>query len=204
MTKFLLFCFVITCPLSVLAMEDSESIPYIEMPKAIQVADLNDDDNDGVINARDKCTTTPKGVVVDNDGCEQLIKNTEQQRLHILFANDSSQIPPSFLPQIRRMADFLKLYPEATIQLSGYASKTGTSAYNQNLSEERSQAVRIQLIRFGIKPNRITILGYGDSNLLIDRDDQLSHAQNRRVTASVIGVKGDYLKEWTIFTTLPE
>lgn len=190
--------------MSAFAVEHSVSVPYIEIPKAIQIADLNDNDNDGVINARDKCTKTPKGVVVDNDGCEQLIANTEQQRLHILFANDSTKIPSSFLPQIRRMADFLKLYPEASIQLSGYASKTGVTQYNKNLSEKRAQSVRTQLIRFGIKPNRIAILGYGDSHLLTDQNDQLSHAQNRRVTASVIGVKGDYLKEWTIFTTLPE
>jgi hypothetical protein len=32
----------------------------------------------------------------------------------------------------------------------------------------------------------------------------VSHARNRRVTASVVGFKGEVVKEWTVFTTLPK
>lgn len=186
------------------AEENSDKYPYITLPKAEQSFDLHDQDFDGVINARDKCPGTPRDAKIDNDGCGSAIKSSQSQKLHILFPNDSSEIPPVFLNQIRQMSEFLILYPETSIELQGYASKTGESEYNQKLSEERSNAVRLQLIRLGVTPNRIRIVGFGDSNLISQGESQISHAQNRRVTATVIGYRGEFLKEWTIFTTLPK
>lgn len=46
-----------------------EEEPYGETPVAVQIADLKDDDLDGVINARDDCPSTPRGALVDNEGC---------------------------------------------------------------------------------------------------------------------------------------
>lgn len=176
---------------------------YIQTPVANQMDDLLDDDNDGVINARDKCPDTPAASQIDNEGCGTAIKSSHLQKLHILFANNSSTIPPVFMNQIRQMADFLKLYPEASIELQGYASKVGKADYNLALSKQRSEAVRLQLLRFGVTPKRIRIVGYGDTVLAVNGEDQVSHAQNRRVTASVVGFKGEIVKEWTVFTTLP-
>ncbi|WGY47280.1 OmpA family protein [Vibrio sp. ABG19] len=183
--------------------ESSDVYDYMATPVAEQGADLLDDDNDGVINARDKCPQTPQGAQVDNDGCGKQINSSEQQKLHILFASDSSAIAPLFDDQIRQMAEFLQLYPEASIELQGYASKVGSAKYNQTLSERRSAAVRMQLIRYGVTPNRIRVIGFGDTVLVADGDDQVSHAQNRRVTATVVGLKDEMLKEWTVFTALP-
>lgn len=183
--------------------ESSDVYDYMATPVAEQGADLLDDDNDGVINARDKCPQTPQGAQVDNDGCGKQINSSEQQKLHILFASDSSAIAPLFDDQIRQMAEFLQLYPEASIELQGYASKVGSAKYNQALSERRSAAVRMQLIRYGVTPNRIRVIGFGDTVLVADGDDQVSHAQNRRVTATVVGLKDEMLKEWTVFTALP-
>lgn len=183
--------------------ESSDVYDYMATPVAEQGSDLLDDDNDGVINARDKCPQTPQGAQVDNDGCGEQINSSEQQKLHILFANDSSAIEPAFDDQIRQMAEFLQLYPEASIELQGYASKVGGAEYNQALSERRSEAVRMQLIRYGVTPNRIRVIGFGDTVLVADGDDQVSHAQNRRVTATVVGLKDEVLKEWTVFTALP-
>ncbi|ELV8764001.1 OmpA family protein, partial [Vibrio fluvialis] len=163
---------------------------YITTPVANQVDDLLDDDNDGVINARDKCPDTPSASKIDNDGCGESIKSSHLQQLHILFANDSSDIPPVFLNQIRQMADFLRLYPETSIELQGYASKVGKPEYNLALSKQRSEAVRLQLVRFGVTPKRIRIVGFGDTVLAVEGEDQVSHARNRRVTASVVGFKG--------------
>lgn len=81
---------------------------YRPTPLANQIADLQDDDRDGVINARDLCPDTPKGSEIDNDGCGTFVKSSQMQQLHILFANDSSSIEPAFLTQIRQMAEFLQ------------------------------------------------------------------------------------------------
>ena len=177
---------------------------YLETPMPNQVADLQDNDRDGVINARDMCTETPKDAEINNDGCGFIITSTDKLGLYVLFANDSSEIQPLFDGQIRQMAEFLKLYPEASIEIQGYASKVGSEEHNLVLSKRRADTVEKRIEYFGIEPNRVTIIGYGESHLESFGDDEISHARNRKVIANVVGYKGDIKKQWTIFTRLPK
>jgi outer membrane protein OmpA-like peptidoglycan-associated protein len=73
---------------------------YRPVPSAEQIADLQDEDNDGVINARDMCPGTPEGSEVDNDGCGEYIKASDNMQVRILFANDSDEINPVFRRQV--------------------------------------------------------------------------------------------------------
>ena len=176
---------------------------YIETPQSSQSADLYDDDNDGVINFRDKCAGTVVGAKINNDGCVQFGKKADKKQLKILFANDSSEISPIFREEIRTMADFLIQYPRTSIQLQGFASSIGNSEYNMHLSQLRASAVKVALTEYGVPPKRIEIIGFGDT-LLADKNNTLrAHAYNRRVVATVVGFKGDVVKEWNIFTRKP-
>jgi len=177
---------------------------YIETPVPQQVADLTDEDSDGVINARDLCTSTPRGSEINNDGCGKVAKSSETLGMHILFDNDSSEILPIFDDQIRQMSEFLKQYPETSIEIQGYASKVGQEDYNLALSKRRAEAVEVRLESYSIEPERVRIIGYGESKLEDYGDDELSHARNRKVVASVVGYRGEVVKEWTIFTLLPK
>ncbi|MEZ9922106.1 OmpA family protein [Vibrio breoganii] len=175
---------------------------YIETPLPEQQADLRDFDGDGVINARDKCPTTPKGARVNNDGCEELIEVSQEQNLKILFENDSAEVNPVFSGQIQGMAEFLKQYPETSIEIQGFASNPGDREYNLELSRNRALFVQDKLIGFGVEPNRVTIIGYGEDEA--EDDTPTDEALERRVEATVVGFKGDFIKEWTIFTKLPK
>lgn len=106
---------------SAIAQQFNDEYAYLPTPKPEQIYDLQDDDNDGVINARDLCPGTPVVAEIDNDGCGSYFESSEQKQLHILFANNSTEINPAFLSQIRQMAAFLKRYETTTIQLQGYA-----------------------------------------------------------------------------------
>ncbi|MEF1338845.1 OmpA family protein, partial [Vibrio rotiferianus] len=152
----------------------------------------------------DLCPGTPLESELDNDGCGQYVKSSEKMQIRVLFANDSDEINPVFRKQISDMASFLKEYPSTSIELQGYASKTGTSQHNFELSQRRADNVRNLLINFGITPERLRIVGFGDTKLAYQGSDEVSHAMNRRVTATVVGYKGNVKKEWTIFTALPK
>ncbi|MDE1219455.1 OmpA family protein [Vibrio aestuarianus] len=173
---------------------------YITTPLATQIDDLQDDDRDGVINARDLCPDTPLRSDIDNDGCGTYIKTEEQLQLRILFANDSADINPVFRGQIRSMSEFLKQYPSTSIELQGYASKVGSTEYNLALSKKRAYNVENTLISYGISQSRIRIVGFGDTNVAESGDDEVSHAMNRKVIATVVGHKGSIKEEWSIFT----
>jgi len=184
------------------AVNADEEYEYIETPIANQISDLTDDDRDGVVNARDICPGTPSGAQVDNDGCGAAIFEEEERQLRILFANDSYEINPIFSDQIQTMAEFLERYKSASIQIQGYASKVGTAEYNLELSKKRAHAVEDELLSFGTEPSRVTIVGYGDTRLESEGVDETSHALNRRVTATVVGLNEEVIEEWTIFTVL--
>ena len=64
---------------------------------------------------------------------------------------------------IEEAADFLKMYPDAKIQIDGYADKaTGTKQVNMKLSQLRAKNIANELSKtYGIDPSRITALGHG-------------------------------------------
>nr|WP_167310291.1 OmpA family protein [Vibrio sinaloensis] len=194
-------------PLSVLAVAVTTAVSaqdeydYIDTPVADQIADLTDDDRDGVVNARDICPNTPLGAQVDNDGCGESLKTEEERQLRILFANDSYEINPIFSDQIQTMAEFLEKYQSASIQIQGFASKVGEPEYNLELSKKRAHAVEDELLSYYVEPSRVSIIGYGETRLEAQGDDETSHALNRKVTATVVGLDEEVIEEWTIFTT---
>ena len=175
---------------------------YVETPVANQVSALTDDDKDGVVNARDICPGTPESAQVDNDGCGATVSEEEQLQLRILFANDSYEINPVFSNQIQSMAEFLDKYKSASIQIQGYASKVGNPEYNLELSKQRANAVEQELLSYEVDPKRVEIVGYGESRLEDEGDDETAHALNRRVTATVVGLTEKVVEEWTIFTII--
>lgn len=57
--------------------------------------------------------------------------------------------------------------PDATIRIYGYADHSGTEHFNENLTQQRAEAMRDYLIGKGIKADRIrNVKGLGiDKNL---------------------------------------
>lgn len=176
---------------------------YLTAPVAIQLADLNDGDTDGVINARDLCADTELGSKINNDGCGNTFDKENKQQIHILFAHNSSVVNPIFAGQIKDMAAFLADYPSTTIEINGYASKVGTEEFNLKLSKQRADAIKAALVNYGVEPSRINIIGNGEANPVIDDDSAYAATKNRRVTATVVNNDNVIEKQWTIFTKIP-
>lgn len=178
----------------------ADEYAYKPTPIANQIADLMDDDKDGVINARDICPDTPLAALIDNDGCEEYIDDLNDWDLKVLFEHDKSNINPAFLNEISSMVEFLEKYPETSIELQGHASIVGEPEYNQALSERRANSVRDTLINMGLDPSRVRIVGFGEEVVVREGESPVDHAVNRRVVATVVGYDRDVIKEWTIFT----
>ncbi len=202
--KHLLLILSLICTSSVSANSKAhdDQYEYLTTPVSNQLADLADQDNDGVINARDLCENTPKAASIDNDGCETYYEATEKKQLKVLFANNSTEISPLFITQVRTMAEFLTAYPDTSIELQGFASKTGNAEHNLTLSKQRATNVRKALISYGVSHTRIKTIGFGDTVTAVKGDSDTTHALNRRVVATVVGFHGEVEKEWTIFTTI--
>ena len=74
------------------------------------------------------------------------------------------------------MAEFLKKYKTASIEIQGYASKVGSNEYNLELSKKRANEVQSEILQNGIAADRVRIVGFGESRLEKEGDDPTSHA----------------------------
>jgi OOP family OmpA-OmpF porin len=66
-------------------------------------------------------------------------------------------------------------------EVDGYTDPTGSTKYNQGLSERRAQAVANYLTSNEIGPHRMTVKGYGEDNPVADNKTSEGRAHNRRV-----------------------
>lgn len=73
------------------------------------------------------------------------------------------------------------------IQITGYTDNTGTADYNQKLSEQRASTVKDFLVKNGIDPSKITIVGRGMNDPIADNATKEGRAKNRRVEVMVKG-----------------
>ena len=166
--------------------------PLVGTPIIVVENDV-DSDGDGVPDSIDACPGTPMNVVVDERGCPLQVDITDELKmeLRVFFDNDKSAIKNQYQPEIAKVAEKMREYPNSIARVEGHASKTGPSArYNQRLSEARAIAVKSMLTNeFGIEPNRLSTVGYGYDRPIADNNTEEGRAMNRRVYAIITGDK---------------
>jgi len=85
------------------------------------------------------------------------------------------------------VAGILLAYPGLKVQVEGYTDSTGTSDYNQRLSEQRAMTVRDYLVGQGINLNSVTAQGFGQNDPVASNATAAGRQQNRRVQMVVSG-----------------
>ena len=145
-----------------------------------------DSDNDGVVNSADQCPNTTAGADVDATGCEGVTETIETFEVEVQFPTNSSVIGNKYDDEIRRVADFLKAHPETVVEIGGHSDNRGDADYNQFLSKRRAQAVAKRLTdALGIDAERVTAVGYGETEPVASNTTAEGRAANRRVEARI-------------------
>jgi outer membrane protein OmpA-like peptidoglycan-associated protein len=78
-------------------------------------------------------------------------------------------------------------YPEMRVELSGHTDNTGGDDVNQNLSEDRAQAVYKYLVEQGVSEDRLVARGYGATRPIDTNDTDAGREKNRRTELKVVG-----------------
>jgi OmpA-OmpF porin, OOP family len=132
-----------------------------------------DSDGDGVPDHLDKCPGTPKGAVVDAQGCWIIGK--------IHFDFDKAVIKSDAIPVLSEIGDVMMKNPGLKMNINGFTDSIGSMEYNQGLSERRAQAAKDYLVKQGIDNNRFSINGFSYTMPVAPNDTEEGRRMNRRV-----------------------
>ncbi len=116
-------------------------------------------------------------VGIVNTGSQLIVSLPED----ITFATDSAVVKSSLIGNLNKLAASMNQYPNTRIEVVGHTDNTGTSAYNQALSEQRARAVRGVLINGGVSPSRLSAYGVGETRPVASNGSASGRQQNRRV-----------------------
>ena len=108
---------------------------------------------------------------------------------NISFETDSYKLLPKSKPELEYVYRFLTLQPEVSIEIVGHTDNIGTHEHNIKLSENRAKEVSNYLIAKGIKAERITCIGMGETQPIAENDTEEGRAKNRRTELKIKSLK---------------
>jgi outer membrane protein OmpA-like peptidoglycan-associated protein len=103
----------------------------------------------------------------------------------LLFDVDSAMVKPGGYDELQRVAEVLNAYPQTRLQIAGHTDSTGSEKYNQGLSERRADSVKIILINYQVVPQRISTIGYGETQPIASNNTPSGRQMNRRVAITI-------------------
>ncbi|MFM2257640.1 MAG: hypothetical protein RIQ28_1487 [Pseudomonadota bacterium] len=128
--------------------------------------------------------TAGSGVEVVRDG-DQLVLDMPSE---VTFASGSSNLSPQFRGTLDKIGATLTEYEKTYVDVLGHTDSVGSDAFNQTLSEQRSQTVADYLTGRGVQRARLATRGYGESQPRASNTTEEGRAQNRRVEIRLVPV----------------
>ncbi|WP_304523273.1 OmpA family protein, partial [Bacteroides acidifaciens] len=102
---------------------------------------------------------------------ETVVKTNRIPESIITFRQGKSVVDASQLPNVERVATYMKKHPEARVIIKGYASPEGNLAFNKKLANARAESVKTILVkRYKISDTRITAEGQGIGDMFSEPD----------------------------------
>lgn len=99
----------------------------------------------------------------------------------VLFDTGKATLKPGADRDIDRLAQALKDNPNMRVKIEGYTDSVGSAAYNQGLSERRSEAVAEALHSRGVPDGQVEAQGFGKDYPVASNGTPAGRQQNRRV-----------------------
>ncbi len=142
---------------------------------------------------RQQGVTRGAGVGVDGPEITETARGLVITMPNTFFAFDRADLDAPAQQVLDRMAKVLNQPRAASrkIRLEGYTDNVGAAAYNLTLSKNRADAVGKELAKHGIRPDRISAEGLGETRPVVPNrkpdgtDDPAGRAKNRRVEAII-------------------
>nr|WP_320131350.1 peptidoglycan-associated lipoprotein Pal [uncultured Holophaga sp.] len=98
----------------------------------------------------------------------------------INFDFDKSGIREQDKAKLQAVADFMKAYAQAKVQIEGHCDERGTVEYNLALGDRRAHATQAYLTSLGVAEDRLSTISYGKEKPKVQGHDEETWLINRR------------------------
>lgn len=140
-------------------------------------ADIGDTDGDGIPNTLDKCSDSVKDYPVREDGCSLL----HGVLSGVQFLDGTSELAADATVQLDYLANLLKQYPQARVELLAHTDSRGDARQQSILTRARLRTVGTYLIEQGVSANRMVLRSFGGSRPLYDNATAEGRQRNNRI-----------------------
>ena len=103
----------------------------------------------------------------------------------LYFLEGTDEFTPESRIELDKMLAELRQRGAPDVVVIGHTDRVGNLQFNDRLSLQRAERVRVELVKLGIAEARIQIAGRGERELLVPTDDEVAEPRNRRVEISV-------------------
>lgn len=155
--------------------DDSDACPTEAGPKTLN--GCPDTDKDGVIDKDDDCPEVPG--TPEHKGCPAAF--SRQTLGHVTFETGKATLEATSYQYLDDVITTLKQYSSTRIIIEGHTDSEGDDTINLELSKQRAETIRTYFIQKGIKAERISINGYGETRPVDTNETAEGRQQNRRV-----------------------
>ena len=117
--------------------------------------------------------------------CITQIKAVTENR-KITFDPSSADLTAATQPVVDDIAEILQRCGDLPIRISGYTDSQGREVMNQQLSQDRADAVLMALRARRVPVSTFEAVGFGEENPIADNDTEEGREANRRIEFSLI------------------
>ncbi|HUS68137.1 MAG TPA: OmpA family protein [Kofleriaceae bacterium] len=166
-----------------------------------------DNDNDRILDVDDSCprrdgetakeTAETYHGVDDTDGCPDrgrvIVTDTKIEILDkIFFEFNSDVIKSESFPILDAIVATMNGNPDISlVEIQGHTDNRGSDAYNLDLSDRRAASVRRYLTEKGVAADRLQSQGYGETQPLVNKNNEEAWSKNRRVEFLILKRAGE-------------
>jgi len=98
----------------------------------------------------------------------------------VYFEYDRSDLKPSEMDKLRKVAEFLNSRRELGLIIEGHCDDRGSEEYNRALGERRANAIRSYLAGVGLDDGRMKTISYGEDRPAVTGSNEAAWSKNRR------------------------
>lgn len=140
---------------------------------------------DAMLRVKVRPAPAPAEPIVYEQEAPEVVEVTKPETFIVYFPFNQSNILPREDQTIQEAATFAMDYGTTDVRVGGYADRSGSASYNDQLSQRRAEAVVMRLRELGVPAVLVKSTAYGETNLQRQTADGVREQANRRATISV-------------------